>query len=240
MDGDFEHYRDSFDYLLARIGIGVFDGLTLAQYCSYCERVIPTNLAVEHIEPKQGEHGKPDLKNRWSNFLLSCVNCNSKKGTKKIDFDLLYFPDRDNTFHAFDYTMQGTVVPSSCLTEADAQIAVRTINLFGLNDTIDSDVDGVAKDRRTQRLNAYGLAMSALEDYRGDPDNLVVERMVIKGMVTSGYFSIWMKVFKDYPRLKQRFVDAIRGTWESGCFDVNCNVISPHPNADGLELGGKI
>lgn len=63
--GDFKNYRDAFAELAGRIGM----------FCSYCERRIATQLAVEHIQPKAlYEH----LQGRWDNFLLGCVNCNEQ------------------------------------------------------------------------------------------------------------------------------------------------------------------
>ncbi|PKG74232.1 HNH endonuclease [Shewanella sp. GutCb] len=236
----FMKYRESFDYLLDRIGIGEYRNIKLAQYCSYCERVIPTNLAVEHIEPKKGAYAQPQLENSWTNFLLACVNCNSKKGSKRIQFNMLYLPDRDNTFHAFEYRHNGEVYPSSTLNNAQKAIAVNTINLVGLNEPIDTDVDGVAKDRRTQRLNAMALALDSLEDLKTAPQNQTIQNLIVKGMLTSGYFSIWMAVFNGYPSIRQLFIDSIRGTRQSGCFDANGNVLHPHPNPDNLQLGGKI
>ncbi len=40
--GDFANYRDALPDLVSRLG----------RYCSYCERLIPVQLAVEHIQPK--------------------------------------------------------------------------------------------------------------------------------------------------------------------------------------------
>jgi uncharacterized protein (TIGR02646 family) len=96
--GDFEDYEDAKPYLLSRLG----------HFCSYCERRIATNLAVEHIQPK----GLPQyaaLERNWDNFLLGCVNCKSTKGDKDVPLDKFYLPDRDNTFAAFDYQPDGTV-----------------------------------------------------------------------------------------------------------------------------------
>ena len=62
--GDFDDYRDAFGELASRIGI----------FCSYCERRIATQVAVEHIQPKDGPFGHPDLERRGENFLLGCVN----------------------------------------------------------------------------------------------------------------------------------------------------------------------
>ena len=41
---DFDPYNDARPYLVSRLGL----------YCSYCERRTATNLAVEHIQPKNG------------------------------------------------------------------------------------------------------------------------------------------------------------------------------------------
>ncbi len=105
--GDYADYKTAKTDLIARIASGKHNGQHIAAYCSYCERKIDTNLAVEHIEPKKGAHGKPELKGRWSNFLLACVNCNSTKGDKRVVLDQLYLPDRDNTALAFQYQADG-------------------------------------------------------------------------------------------------------------------------------------
>lgn len=84
------------------------------------------------------------------------------------------------------------------------------------------------------------LALDALEDYEKDPTNLTLKKYIIKDMVSNGFFSIWMNVFSRYPEMKNLFIDAISGTRESGCFDRNAMIITPHPNLDNLQSGGKI
>ena len=79
----FDYYEDAKADLVARLGL----------FCSYCERPIKTNLAVEHILPKTIYK---DLELEWSNFLLSCVNCNSCKGSKDVDRSEVLLPDHDN------------------------------------------------------------------------------------------------------------------------------------------------
>lgn len=237
---DFASYRDAFDHLLLRISTGEWQGIKIAQYCSYCERPISTSLAVEHIEPKNGLHAKPMLEGRWTNFLLSCVNCNSKKSTKRVDFSQLFFPDRDNTFLAFEYLENGRIQPEQSLNNNLMQIAKRTIDLFGLDDAIAADVDGVAKDRRTQRLNAWLFALDSLRDFNSAPGNEAVRNSIVKGMLANGFFSIWMKVFKNHPDIRNLFIDSISGTRESGCFDMGANPVSPHPNQDTLINGSKL
>ncbi|MEN8618409.1 HNH endonuclease [Shewanella baltica] len=237
LNTDFKDYRDAFVPLLKRIGIGEFNNLQIAQYCSYCERVIPTNLAIEHIKHKDAN---PALMNRWSNFLLGCVNCNSTKGQKIVDFKGLYLPDRDNTFKALTYTPQGRVTPNQQLSAHQKQLAQNTIDLVGLDVPIQRSIDGVAIDRRSQRLNAYLLALDTLEDYENDILNPAHQKLVVKSMLTTGFFSIWMAVFSDHPHIMSLFISAMKGTSESGCFDANAQTISPHPNQDQLDDGGKI
>src|SRR5271157_2553705 len=91
---DYDNYRDAFGELTGRIGM----------FCSYCERRIPTQLAVEHIQPK-GLPAYAHLQGRWENFLLGCVNCNSTKGDKDVVLADVLLPDRDNTAAAYEYTM---------------------------------------------------------------------------------------------------------------------------------------
>ncbi|NOQ13247.1 MAG: HNH endonuclease, partial [Methyloprofundus sp.] len=50
---DYEDYSDAKTDLISRISSGQFKERHIAAYCSYCERKIDTNLAVEHIEPKK-------------------------------------------------------------------------------------------------------------------------------------------------------------------------------------------
>src|SRR5690348_5769226 len=82
---DFDPYDAAKPYLVGRMGL----------YCSYCERRVVTQLAVEHIQPKKGPHGHPHLIGRWENYLLACVNCNSAKGDKNVVLADVFLPDRD-------------------------------------------------------------------------------------------------------------------------------------------------
>lgn len=48
----------------------------IGQYCSFCGMPLAASLAVEHMLPKADF---PGLSVTWSNFLLACPICNSKK-----------------------------------------------------------------------------------------------------------------------------------------------------------------
>jgi len=239
--GDYANYEDAKTDLISRIGSGWCDENHLASYCSYCERPISTSLAVEHIEPKKGPFGKPKLKGCWDNFLLACVNCNSTKKDKRVVFSDLYFPDRDNTFHAFEYLADGNIKP---LNTSD-QIAIDTLELTGLEKALRQTLDAtgrvIAEDRSSQRMQVWKLAEICLNDYNSRSTDTTVKDLIVRNAVTSGFFSIWMTVFCGVTEMLDRFIDAFSGTRQSGCFDTATTTsISPAPNPDGLQGGGKI
>ena len=101
----------------------------LGDYCSYCERQIETNLAVEHVQPKSRWRA---LLNEWANFLLGCVHCNSSKGSRHVRLDSYFWPDCDNTARAFRYTAGGEVLPGRYLRRANRARAEASNKLLGL------------------------------------------------------------------------------------------------------------
>jgi uncharacterized protein (TIGR02646 family) len=232
---DFEPYTDAKPELISRLG----------GYCSYCERRIATNLAVEHIQPKKLP-AYAHLEGRWDNFLLGCVNCNSTKSKKDVQLDHILLPDRDNTFLAFRYLADGTIETSAAAKAAGIeQQAEDTLGLTGLDKPISSVVDEngkqVAIDRVSQRLQAWGTAETAKDFIDGSPGNNAVRGMATLLAKESGFFSIWMTVFQDDADMRNRLIDVFPGSSGSGCFDpVDASPVSPAPNPDGLDGGGKI
>ncbi|MCG8602966.1 MAG: HNH endonuclease, partial [Verrucomicrobiales bacterium] len=118
--GEFEEYGDAKEDLVARLGL----------YCSYCERPILTNLAVEHVRPKSLY---PELELSWDNFVLGCVNCNSTKLNRDVVRNDFILPDQDNAFRAYVYTQEGAILISEDLTEEVQEKAGKTLWLTGLN-----------------------------------------------------------------------------------------------------------
>jgi uncharacterized protein (TIGR02646 family) len=151
---DYENYRDSFGELSSRLG----------PYCSYCERRIATELAVEHIQPK-AILAYAHLEGRWENFLLGCKNCNSTKGKKDVVLSEVLLPDRDNTSAAYEYTVDGRV-EIQALAAPQQAIARATLALTGLdkplNEVRDSNGALVAIDRVAQRMEAKQVRRSFL------------------------------------------------------------------------------
>ncbi len=232
---DFDDYTKSKPELISRLG----------GYCSYCERPIKTNLAVEHIQPKAGNDGRPALIGQWSNFLLACVNCNSTKKDKRVDLDLLLLPDRDNTFYAYCYTPDGKVQVSASLNIPASKYALDSLKLVGLDKkmlrSIDSNGEQVEIDRVSQRMQAWAKAELAEVMIQQQPRNDLLKEMAVNWALSEGFFSIWMTVFDTVPDMKVRLIKAFKGTEASGCFNMTTgDPITPAPNPDALTHGGKI
>ena len=228
---DFANYRDAYPELLSRLG----------PFCSYCERRMPTNLAVEHIQPKD-PNLYPLLIGRWENYVLGCVNCNGTKTNKDVLLDQTFIMDRDNTFYAFAYTPDGKMAPRLGLSAAHEQIANGTLALTGLekpiNEVYDENGQLVAIDRVGQRMQAWMLAEESKLDLATLPED-TMRRQVSRTAVASGFFSIWMTVFEDDPVMRRMFIDDFPGT-AADCFDANTTaVVSPRPD-NGLAFAGKI
>jgi uncharacterized protein (TIGR02646 family) len=231
--GDFTNYRDALPDLAGRLGM----------YCSYCERRIHTQLAVEHIQPK-ALPAYQALQGRWENFLLACVNCNSCKGDQPVALQDVLLPDRDNTLGAYLYCAGGEIQVASQLSARAQQLARSTLALVGLNrpsqDIADANGRLIALDRVTQRMEAWLVAGRARELLTAHPGTVEVAECVVRLAQATGFFSIWMQVFQAEPDMRRRLIDAFPGTRESGCFDpLNSNLVQPAPNPDNLPHGAK-
>ncbi len=232
---DFKKYKDALPYLLSRLGF----------FCSYCERYVSAGLEVEHLQHKDPNGGFPLLAGRWENFLLSCKNCNTTKGTKTVYPSEFLLPDRDNTHIAFQYQPDGTVKVESNLDPNLARLADNTLRLVGLHKAAFEQLDKQGKrvyiDRVSQRMQAWGEAQDAHDGLMADPQNWALRQSIVKLAVKTGFFSVWMSVFANEIPMQLQFVNAFSGTRESECFDpLTAQPISPAPNPDGLPNGSKI
>jgi uncharacterized protein (TIGR02646 family) len=224
----YTHYADAKQDLVNRFGC----------YCSYCERRISTNLAVEHIQAKSLA-ASLHLANEWTNFLLACVNCNSAKSARLIALDGVLLPDRDNTFAAFVYAETGMVdvaMPADCPVFA---LADATIELTGLNRYEYPEADEAllfsALERVGQRVQVWVQAKSARKDF--DAGQALASRIASEA-ASAGFFSIWMAAFDGVADVRQAIIQAFPNT-AADCFDLRTGVISPRPH-NGLAHAGKI
>lgn len=230
---DGQPYGNAVGGLVARLG----------KFCSYCEREMKSGFEVEHIQPK---HHHPDLERKWANFLLACKNCNTTKSDEDLPLGNWLIPDRDNTFAAFVYEMDGVIKVRDGLAQEITEQAQATLDLFKLVKVVSTiqDESGnlVALDRRSQRLETWALASR----YRGFWDRAkpkaresIWEINIPDLAKKTGFFSIWMAAFEDVPEMRQRFIAAFPGT-EGRCFNEETQPVFRHPNEDNLEHGGKL
>lgn len=211
----YTNYRDAFPDLVDRLGT----------YCSYCERRIETNLAVEHVQPKSLN---PTLKLEWSNFLLACVNCNSAKGNQEVTLTRYLWPDHDNTFLSFSYHQGGFVKLKENLTESQQTKAQALLDLVNLHHHPASGYPNTTKadQRWKSREEAYQSAELARTNYEQLQSESAKE-LVLEVAKWSGFFSVWMTVFVDYPEVRKGLIEIFLGT-ATTCFDENGNPI-PRP-----------
>ena len=197
----FSKYQDAKGDLIDRLGA----------YCSYCERRIDASLAVEHKQPKQKN---PELELSWDNFLLGCANCNSTKKDKDVRLDDYYWPDRDNTFLAFEYSEGGIIDIHPNLTDSQKECATKTMELMGLKKTKDTPKSDY---RLFNRRTVWETAERSLRNLRKN-DTPEMREQIVDTATSRGFFSVWMTVFREDRDMLLRFIDAFPGTCRS-CFD---------------------
>ena len=229
--GDYGDYRAAFVELQARLG----------PYCSYCERRIPTQLAVEHIQPKDANL-YPHLIGRWDNYLLGCVNCNSTKKNKDVRLEEVLLPDRDNTSAAFVYRADGSIAVNTTLSVDCQAMAVRILSLPGLDKPSSGaqDANGqlVAMDRVSQRMEIWAVAVESKDSLAAAP-SAAMRAVIVDLALASGCFTIWLTVFADDPVMRRLLIDGFPGTAKT-CFDANTTaLVSPRPT-NGLSHSGKL
>lgn len=203
----FSKYTRSRRYLIDRIG----------EYCSYCERKIEVNLAVEHVQPKATNK---ELELSWDNFLLGCTNCNSTKGATEVDLIHYLWPDIHNTYLPFIYDESGIVRVDTTRPIEEQEKAQRLITLCGL-DKVPPKVHSVAwkeaSDRRFEhRIQAWKEANEAIVNYRNIPVEFrpKILSFILSIVVHQGFWSIWMHVFEEFAEVQEALVNAFVGTRE--------------------------
>ena len=170
----------------------------IGEYCSYCER--PGDLHVEHVVPKSVS---AELEREWSNFLLGCVNCNSRKGNKNQTRRGYLWPDTDDTFGAFVYQSGGRVSVNGGLTRGKRRKALALFDLVGL------DGLGTRTDkRRHKRRQTWDQAVEVQSLLNCEGSRM----LAVKVALGTGFFSVWMSVFADDEDMCQRLVAAFPGT----------------------------
>ncbi|WP_431049645.1 HNH endonuclease [Roseateles sp. L2-2] len=178
----------------------------LGRYCSFCERFVPTALAVEHKLPKL-HYGH--LEFEWTNFLLACPNCNSTKLTHEVTGVESMFPDTHDTFRAIEYLRSGRIQARDTLAANDLAAAKALLHLVGLSK--EPRELSVADDRWKDRMELWRLAEDSLRCLR-KMDTPEMRELIVGYAKGKGGFSIWMAVFAEEPAMQAAFVEAFPGT----------------------------
>jgi len=192
----------------------------LGSYCNYCERRLPASLAVEHLTPKSVV---PDLETVWSNFLLSCTNCNSVKSDKETNADDWLWPDRDNTLRAFRYRAGGIVETATGLDPDAKPKADNLRDLVGL-DRHPSAPRGRRPARRDKRWKDREQVWALAETQRARlalfPAEVQAEvrQLILEAAEGWGFFSVWMTVFAEDRDIRLGLIARMDGT-ALDCFD---------------------
>ncbi|MES2467611.1 MAG: hypothetical protein V4675_09950 [Verrucomicrobiota bacterium] len=113
-------------------------GQQTGDHCSFCDGFpLPGDQSpptVEHWQPRNGPHGKPDKRFEWANLFLCCTACQKAKGPKWDP--LLLKPDsEDYSFEKYfecEFTT-GKIIPKSDASDHDKERARKTIEIYGLD-----------------------------------------------------------------------------------------------------------
>lgn len=214
--GPFVKHEDAQQPLLEQLG----------EYCSYCERWIASAIHVEHKKPK---HNYPAERLQWSNFLLSCSNCNSGKGHGQIDLSEFVWPDTDNTLRAFQYDAEGRVFAKTGLSNGLDEKVRQTWLMLGFNRHPDQFVPGMIKPtkkdhRWLHRRDAWRLATRLRTDLVAN-DTVERRASIIDMAIQRGMFSVWMAVFANDADICRRLIAAFPGTAVQ-CFDAQGQAVA--------------
>lgn len=203
-------YAEALPYLEERIG----------PYCAYGGFRIDHVPEVEHISAKaQGGD-----ETAWSNLLLGCKYCNTRKSQKVTpeNCEDYLWPDIDNTAIAYVYPGGVPKINEEILQQLDpsGQMLKKARNLFeliALNHIPEPGKPGW-KDRRFKgRIEVYKTATDTLQRWKRMHNQ---EEQTVKAFLDttidlarySGFFSIWMTVFIEEPVILRALIDAFPGT----------------------------
>ena len=164
----------------------------LGYYCSYCEMKVRNSLEVEHVLPRNQGGAPVD----WNNFLLSCKYCNTIKGDHNDNLEYYFWPDRDNTDLAFDYSEARVIEPSKNLSDDQKALAESTIRLMGLDRIPGGREEPTPADTRWRsREEVWFMAKGSLKRWHAAPIPEMAEQ-IASGALGCGHYSIWMKIFE--------------------------------------------
>lgn len=186
----------------------------LDSFCSYCEMNIDNQPDIEHVTPKSKNES---LKTNWNNFLLACKPCNIIKSDNNDNRENYVFPDTHNTSFLYEYSESGVRVRDD-LEPNIKKLAQDTYDLVKLDRKVDTS--NRVDDRARARLNSWQKAQEALKDLEELPSHDAMIRQTARSC--DSFFSMWIQVFKDHPKVKKAILESINGT-ALECYDEDYN-----------------
>lgn len=201
---EYRCYADAKPDLVERIGA----------YCSYCEFPIEHVPEVEHKEAKST--GGSVL--AWENLLLSCKYCNCRKLVKvsQGEKEQYLWPDEDDTFHAYSYVNGMPDLNKEYLYKQEKKVQEQADKLFHLVQLNHIPTSPKDKDRRFFRRNeVFNMAADELDTWdkiSTTEHKEEYKKTLIRLALATGFFSVWLEVFKDVAEMRNAFIDAFKGT----------------------------
>ena len=198
--------------------------LGTGEYCHFCEMRVTNQIAIEHIKPK--EHF-PRLESNWSNFLLICTSCNSRKGQSipLSPYKKHYFwPHLNNTLKVFEYPIEnqpGLVIPNGNIGTDNIRRAQNTIDLYKLSDI--STTAGTSDKRFEKRIEAIRFAIDRRVEYRSHQTAIAA---IVDNAVSTGFFSVWLRIFDDIPQVRTALILRQEFHLPATCIDHNLAFIN--------------
>ena len=179
----YTYYKHARNDLAKRIG----------WICCYCEMPVNNMIEVEHVHPVA--NGGDALS--WDNFLLSCRYCNGVKSNRNPGRNGYLWPDADNTVIAFSYSENNIIEPSTELPGPIYEMANKTIELLGLDRRPGNKNEPTNADLRwIRRTEIWGIIDESYNDWLNNK-TLAFARQIAKTAVASGFYSYWIKKFRE-------------------------------------------
>lgn len=194
------HWREAKEELTNEMG----------NFCSYCGKYNSRSaLQVEHIYGKKcvdaaGNLKYTHLQNRWDNFLLACVNCNSVKNSKDIAVSDPYLPHLNNLLHYIEILAGGIVQIKPDVTGRDLIRTKAFIDLIGLDRIPGHPEYSNMDDRWDSRMKVADIAERQRFKYTQQATDI---ETIIDLAAATGYFNIWYTTFHAVEEVKHALIN---------------------------------
>lgn len=202
---DYSSYGSAKDPLVACIGL----------FCSYCENDKDIeDLEVEHVSPRS--HG--GSLTAWENFLLSCKECNTLKGTTLIDSVNYHLPHLNNTYLSYIYDCGGRVMVNPALSGLSKQKAENLYDALKMGRY--PHTNECPSDRDFRWKNRYEAWNEAEDLRRKYESSSITSQEIVMRARDKGCWSVWFTVFKGCDEVRKALIEGFKGTCDT-CFDAN-------------------